>query len=150
MSPTLRSSHQNHREMLRPFKSPYSGQISLTQDRQTDRQVRVRHWLVEGAGVSVWLVTVTAEWQVSDSKVPHQPSVGPDLPKAFSHSLHSPSLTERHNRQRERVWGRQTGLGDSEIITVSTDCSLTSLRGRKMRGGGGGASQQVECFITSY
>lgn len=105
-----------------------------------------------GAGVAAWLVKVTAEWQVAANQVTHQSSVGPDI-----HSLISLSLTHRRHDMIERpserqpgvFSGSQTGLRDSEIITVSTDSSLdfseSEIKGRERDWR---AIQQVVCFIT--
>lgn len=127
------------------------GPIHFTQDRQGHGWCS--GWW-RGAGVSVWLAKVTGEWQESDSQVPHQSSAGRDLPAAFIHSFHSRSPAEwrdgEREREREGVSDSQTGLRDSEIITVSTESSLSSQTERKKSGRDGRASRQVGRFVTSY
>lgn len=140
--------------MLGPFKGPSTSRRPqhLYASHGTDRCVREA---ADGGReqVCVCLIgrsdsRVTGVWQPGATSVC---SGAPDLPKASIHSIHSHLLIEWHyrdRRERRRESFRQPDRPERlQIITVSTDSSLTSPREEEKRRGMRGQAGRWEASL---
>lgn len=129
-----------------PYRDPYTS-------RRTDRGMV---GALDGGGEQVCLFD-WPKWQESDRSLTARCHISPLRAETFQqHSFIHFTLARRlsdvmeREREREGVSDSQTGLRDSEIITVSTESSLSSQTERKKSGRDGRASRQVGRFVKSY